>query len=163
MTAREIVDLIKKNVGVPWNEQSYRDTFKLGDPDSTVKGIATTVMVTFDMLKRANQAGLNMVISHEDTFWNDRDDTKDLTSNPLYQMKTEYVKKNGLVIWRIHDHMPPCGRTIRSSGRCGRSESRVENAVMRPCTRSKRPWRVRLPGQAATGSRPFDAWIHEQE
>ena len=67
MTGREVVDLIKKNVGVPWNDQSYRDTFKLGNPDSTVKGIATTVMVTFDMLKRANQAGLNMVISHEDT------------------------------------------------------------------------------------------------
>ena len=54
-------------------------------------------MVTFDMLKRANQAGLNMVISHEDTFWNDRDDTKDLTSNPLYRMKTEYVKQNGMI------------------------------------------------------------------
>ena len=38
MTAREVVDLIKKNVGVPWNERSYRDTFKLGNPDSTVKG-----------------------------------------------------------------------------------------------------------------------------
>ena len=75
MTAREIVDLIKKNIGVPWNEQSYRDTFKMGDPDANVKGIASTVMVTFDMLKRANQAGLNMIISHEDTFWNDRDDT----------------------------------------------------------------------------------------
>jgi putative NIF3 family GTP cyclohydrolase 1 type 2 len=105
MTAREVVDLIKKNVGVPWNEQSYRDTFKMGDPDATVKGIATTMMVTFDVLKRANQAGLNMVIAHEDTFWNDRDDTKDLTANPLYLLKTEYMKKNGMIIWRIHDHM----------------------------------------------------------
>jgi putative NIF3 family GTP cyclohydrolase 1 type 2 len=105
MTAREVVDLIKKNIGVPWNNASYRDTFKLGNPDSTVKGIATTVMVTFDMLKRANQAGLNMVISHEDTFWNDRDDTKDLAMNPLYKMKTEYVLKNDMIIWRIHDGM----------------------------------------------------------
>lgn len=105
MTAREVVDLIKKNVGVPWNENSYRDTFKLGNPDTTVKGIATTVMVTFGMLKRAHEAGLNMVIAHEDTFWNDRDETKDLTSNPLYKMKTEYVLNNDMVIWRIHDHM----------------------------------------------------------
>ena len=105
MTAREVVDLIKKNFGKPWNERSSRDTFKLGDPDTTVKGIATTFMSTFDMLKRANQAGLNMVITHEDTFWNDADDTKDLTANPLYQMKTEFVKKNGMVIWRNHDHM----------------------------------------------------------
>ena len=34
MTGREVVDLIKHHVGVPWNEQSYRDTFKVGNPDS---------------------------------------------------------------------------------------------------------------------------------
>jgi len=93
MTAREIVELIKQHVGVPWNDKSYRDTFKLGNPDSIVKGIATTVMATFDVLQRANQAALNMVITHEDTFWNDRDETKDLTANPLYKMKAEYVLK----------------------------------------------------------------------
>jgi putative NIF3 family GTP cyclohydrolase 1 type 2 len=105
MTGREVVDLIKKNVGVPWNEQSTRDTFKVGNPDSTVKGIATTMMVTFGMLKRAHEAGLNMVISHEDTYWNDRDDTKDLTSNALYKTKTDYILKNDMIVWRMHDHM----------------------------------------------------------
>jgi NIF3 (NGG1p interacting factor 3) len=87
MAAREIVELIKKNQGIPWNDRSSRDTFKVGNPDTTVKGIATTMMTTFDMLKRANAAGLNIVITHEDTFWNDRDDTKDLTENPLYKLQ----------------------------------------------------------------------------
>ena len=31
MTGREVVELIKQNVGVPWREQSYRDTFKFGN------------------------------------------------------------------------------------------------------------------------------------
>jgi hypothetical protein len=44
-----------------------------------------------------------MVIPHEDTWWNDRDDTKDLTANPLYQMKSEYILKNDMIIWRNHD------------------------------------------------------------
>ena len=133
MTAREVVDLIKKNVGVPWNDQSYRDTFKLGNPDSTVKGIATTVMVRSTCSNARNQAGLNMVISHEDTFWNDRDETKDLTANPLYKMKTEYVRKNDMVIWRIHDHMHAMHPdftvvgSLRSVGMKG-----GEDAVMRP-------------------------------
>src|SRR5215467_10654479 len=133
MTAREVVERIKKNIGVPWNERSYRDTFKLGNPDSTVKGIATTVMVTFDMLKRANAAGLNMVIAHEDTFWNDRDETKDLIENPLYKLKTEYVLKNDMIIWRIHDHMHTMKPdytvvgSLRSVGIKG-----GENAVMTP-------------------------------
>lgn len=105
MTGREVVELIKQNVGVPWREQSYRDTFKFGNPDSTVKGVATTVMVTLGMLKRANEAGLNMVISHEVTFWNDRDETKDLLDNPLYKLKTKFMRDNGMIIWRMHDHM----------------------------------------------------------
>jgi putative NIF3 family GTP cyclohydrolase 1 type 2 len=133
MTAREIVELIKKNIGIPWNDHSYRDTFKLGNPDTQVKGIATTVMVTFDMLKRVRQAGLNMVISHEDTFWNDRDETKDLTTIPLYQTKTDYVLKNDMIIWRIHDHMHAMRPdftvvgSLRSVGVKG-----AEDAVMRP-------------------------------
>ena len=105
MTGREVVELIKQNIGVPWREQTYRDTFKFGDPDAAVTGIATTVMVTFGMLKRANEAGLNMVIAHEDTYWNDRDETKDLQDNPLYKMKTEYMRDNNMIVWRMHDHM----------------------------------------------------------
>ena len=46
MTAREVVELIKKNVGMQWNERSTRDVFKVGDPDATVTGIATTMMTT---------------------------------------------------------------------------------------------------------------------
>jgi len=105
MTAREVVELIKKNQGIPWNDRSTRDTFKVGNPDAAVKGIATTMMTSFDMLKRANAAGLNMVITHEDTYWNDLDDTNELTDNPLYKLKTDFVLKNDMVVWRDHDHM----------------------------------------------------------
>ncbi len=105
MTAREIVDLIRKNAGKPWNERSTRDQFKAGNPDTQVKGIATTMMVTLDVLQRAHAAGLNMVLPHEGTFWNDRDDTKDLTENPLYKLKMDFIAKNDMVIWRDHDHM----------------------------------------------------------
>lgn len=105
MTARGVVEVIRKNQGIPWNSRSTRDTFKLGNPDSVVRGIATTMMTTFDMLKRANAAGLNMVITHEDTFWNDPDDTRGLTENPLYKLKTEYALRNDMIVWRDHDNM----------------------------------------------------------
>jgi putative NIF3 family GTP cyclohydrolase 1 type 2 len=104
MTAREIVDLIKKNLGVPWNNQTYRDTFKIGDPDANVTGIATTCITTFDMLKRAHAAGLNLVITHEPTFWRDRDETEDLLDNPVFKAKTEFCRKNGMIVFRFHDH-----------------------------------------------------------
>jgi len=133
MTANEVVDLIKKNSKVPWNERSTRDRFKAGNPDVTVKGIATTMMTTFDMLKRANAAGLNMIITHEDTYWNDPDDTKDLTGNALYKLKTGYILKNDMVVWRNHDNMHATTPDytvvgeLRSAGIKG-----GENASMRP-------------------------------
>jgi hypothetical protein len=64
LTAGEVVERIKKNLGVPWLG-GPTDTFKSGDENSPVTGIATTVMSTFDVLKRAAAAGKNMVITHE--------------------------------------------------------------------------------------------------
>ena len=106
MTAREVVDLIRKNIGVPWpdNDRSRRDTFKVGDPETVVTGIASTWLCMFDVIKRAHAANLNMIITHEDTFWNDPDDVTNLADNPLYKLKTDYCKRNGMVVWRIHDH-----------------------------------------------------------
>jgi putative NIF3 family GTP cyclohydrolase 1 type 2 len=105
MTAREVVDRIKKNIEIPWNEQSYRDTFKVGNPDTEVKGIATTFMATLDLLQRAHSAGMNLVVSHEPTFWNDADTVKDLTGDPIYQFKVDFCTKNNMVVWRLHDHL----------------------------------------------------------
>ena len=77
MKAGEIIDRIKKNLGAPWRDATYRDTFKTGGPDTEVTGIATTAFVTLDVIRKASAAGLNMIIPHEDTFWNDRDDQAD--------------------------------------------------------------------------------------
>jgi putative NIF3 family GTP cyclohydrolase 1 type 2 len=104
MTARDVLYLMKKNLGGPWNDNTYRDVFHAGDPNVEVKGIATTFMATLDLLQRAHAAGLNLVISHETTFWNDRDDTKDLTNDPVYKFKTEFCAKNNMVVLRFHDH-----------------------------------------------------------
>ena len=105
MTAQEVVDRIRKNLGVAWNERSYRDTFKAGAPETEVRGIATTFMATLDLLQRAHAAGMNFVITHEPTFWNDADTTKDLTADPVYQFKTTFCSKNNMVVWRFHDHI----------------------------------------------------------
>ena len=105
MTAGEVVDRIKRNIGGPWREATYRDTFKAGGPDTVVTGIATTVFVTLDVIERAGAAGLNMIIPHEDTFWNDRDDVAVVSTDPLYQTKIDLLRKHDIAIFRIHDHM----------------------------------------------------------
>lgn len=105
MTAGEVVDRIKTHIGVPWRANTYRDTFKSGGAATPVTGIATTVFATFDMIQRAVGAGLNMIIPHEVTYWNDRDDVSLVRANPLYAEKLDYLTRNNVVIFRMHDHM----------------------------------------------------------
>jgi len=104
MTARDVLDLIKKNLGSPWNEKTYRDVFHAGDPNVEVKGIATTFMATLDLLQRAHAAGMNLVITHETTFWNDRDETKDMTADVVYRFKIDFCANNQIAVLRFHDH-----------------------------------------------------------
>jgi putative NIF3 family GTP cyclohydrolase 1 type 2 len=105
LTAGEVVARIKANLGVPWRDTTYRDTFKFGGADTEVKGIATTVFCSFDLVRRAADAGLNMIIPHEDTYWNDRDDVTVVSGDPLYKTKVDFMTKHNIVIFRIHDHM----------------------------------------------------------
>lgn len=76
-TAAEVVERIKKNVGVPWRESTV-DTFKAGDPSTPVTGIAVTMMATLDVLGRAAARGDNLIITHEPTFYSHLDTTASL-------------------------------------------------------------------------------------
>ena len=52
LTARQVIERIQAHVGVPWQSDTV-DTFKAGNPDTPVTGIAVTMMATLDVLKRA--------------------------------------------------------------------------------------------------------------
>jgi putative NIF3 family GTP cyclohydrolase 1 type 2 len=105
LTAGDIVARIKANLGFPWRAATYRDTFKFGGPDTVVKGIATTMFCSYDAIKRAVEAGCNMIVPHEDTYWNDRDDLTIVSGDPSYKLKVDYMREHDVVIFRIHDHM----------------------------------------------------------
>jgi putative NIF3 family GTP cyclohydrolase 1 type 2 len=103
LTPRRIVERIQASLGVTWRTETV-DTFKAGNPDTTVRGIATTVMATMSVLERAAAAGRNFIISHEPTFYGHTDATAEIESDSIYQRKAELIKKHDLVVWRFHDH-----------------------------------------------------------
>jgi putative NIF3 family GTP cyclohydrolase 1 type 2 len=103
LTPRRVVELIQAKLGVAWRTETV-DTFKAGNPDTAVRGIATTVMATMSVLERAAAAGRNFVISHEPTFYSHTDSTSEIEADPIYQRKAELIKKHDLVVWRFHDH-----------------------------------------------------------
>ncbi len=104
LTARQAIERIQKNVGVPWREETV-DKFKAGNPDTQLKGIATTFMATMDVLQRAAASGHNLVISHEPTFYNHLDKTGEFEKDPVYETKRAFIEKNNLVVWRFHDFL----------------------------------------------------------
>lgn len=106
LTAREVIARIQAHVGIPWMQQTV-DTFKAGNPNTQVKGIAVTMMATLDVLQRAASAGQNLVITHEPTFFNHLDKPDDLEekdNDPVLAAKRAFIEQHGLVIWRFHDH-----------------------------------------------------------
>jgi len=77
MTANEVIERIKKTRGSKWRSNTV-DTFKGGDPNTKVTGIAVTMMATMDVLQRAAAKGQNLIITHEPTFYDHLDTTKEL-------------------------------------------------------------------------------------
>jgi putative NIF3 family GTP cyclohydrolase 1 type 2 len=106
LTARQVIERIRSHVGVSWNSDTV-DTFKAGNPDTPVTGIAVTMMATFDVLQRAAAAGNNLVITHEPTFFSHLDKPDELAEgegDPVLAEKQAFIKEHGLIIWRFHDH-----------------------------------------------------------
>jgi putative NIF3 family GTP cyclohydrolase 1 type 2 len=105
-TANAVIEQIKSHVGVPWNEPTV-DTFKAGDPQTTVTGIAVTMMATLDVLQRAAANGQNLIITHEPIFYDHQDNPAQLPQgeqDAVLKQKHEFIARHHLVIWRFHDY-----------------------------------------------------------
>ena len=103
LTAGEVIEQVKVKVGVPWRSPTV-DTIKSGNLETPVKGIATTMMATLDVVQKAAADGLNMVITHEPTFYSHEDKTDVLKDDPTYRFKQEFLDRNKMVVFRFHDH-----------------------------------------------------------
>jgi putative NIF3 family GTP cyclohydrolase 1 type 2 len=103
-TAREVVKSIQDHVGIPWMTQTV-DTFKAGNPDTPVTGIAVTMMATLDVLQRAAANHQNFIITHEPTFYSHQDVPEGMDqSDTVWAEKRAYIDQHHLVVWRFHDH-----------------------------------------------------------
>jgi putative NIF3 family GTP cyclohydrolase 1 type 2 len=113
-TAQELVDRIRKRLGVPWKTDTV-DAFKAGDPSTVITGVVTTSLATIDVLRRAVKAGANVVITSGPTFYSRADSPMPPTgrgrgaaappaADPVFAAKNEFVKTNNLVVWRFSDH-----------------------------------------------------------
>jgi putative NIF3 family GTP cyclohydrolase 1 type 2 len=120
LTAKAVVQRVQSALGGRWVADGL-DGFKAGDPDTPIRGIATTAMATMDVLKQAVQNDVNLILTHEPTFFGRQDgpvpprpaggpggrpgDFPGLSADdPVYLAKKEFIDKNGLVVFRLHDN-----------------------------------------------------------
>lgn len=103
ITAQQLVDRIKTNLGAPWREKTV-DGFKAGDPATVVTGVVTTVSATVPVLQRAVAAGHNFVITQEPLFYSPNDEPGNRTSDPVFVAKKALITEKSLAVFRFSDH-----------------------------------------------------------
>jgi len=81
------------------------DIIVSGHGDQEVTGIVTTFMATVDVIKEAVRIGANLIITHEPTYFNGRDQEAWLAQDEVYKEKKRLLETYNITIWRFHDYM----------------------------------------------------------
>lgn len=137
-TAGEVLSRIRQNIQVEWQEETV-DTYKGGNQNTSVTGIATTFLATMEVLQKARDRGLNMIITHEPTFYNHFDRKDEYGQNdPVVKAKEKFIEDNNMVVVRFHDH-------IHRMKEDGIYKGVVEKLGWNKYEKSQRPYLYTLP------------------
>ena len=102
-TVQDVIDNILAAVDGASLEDTV-DTLKSGIGTQEVTGIVTTFLASQRVIQRAVELGANLIITHEPTFYNHRDEVDWLAEDPVYEAKRALIEENEVAIWRFHDY-----------------------------------------------------------
>jgi putative NIF3 family GTP cyclohydrolase 1 type 2 len=104
MLIQEYIDAVTAwLVGGP--KEKTLDTVKCGDPGQELRGVVVTFMATWVSLRQAAETGVNLLITHEPSFYNHLDETEWLEGDAVYEAKKAFLAEHGIVLWRVHDYI----------------------------------------------------------
>ena len=103
MKAGDVQDYLQSLRGSWTYPADTVDTFKSGDPDADVRGIAVGWMSYTWALRQALSLGCNMFVTHEPTYYNHWDNDESIFRFAGVREKRAFIEENGLVIVRCHD------------------------------------------------------------
>ena len=120
MKIREVIDDMRVWNGLEFSSNQTVDKYLVGDMDAEVKKVGVTMFASIEVIKKAIEEGINLLIVHEPTFYSN-EETVDL-NNPVHRAKKELLESAGITVFRYHDH-PHCMKedlidisTIKYSG-----------------------------------------------
>jgi putative NIF3 family GTP cyclohydrolase 1 type 2 len=104
MSIQQAIDTLIADVpGAPFSETV--DTIKIGDASRPLTSIAITFLANAAVIQKASQMGVELLITHEPTFYNHLDKVDWLSQQPTYLAKRKLLEDNKLVVWRFHDYL----------------------------------------------------------
>jgi len=131
-TARQVINQMQQHLTCAWSQETV-DTFKSGNPDDVVTGVAVSMFANMETLRQAVAKNCNLIIVHEPTFYNHLDKTDMLENNPVYLKKLEYIQKHKLIIFRFHDHWHrtvPDGIYVGMIDKLGWKANQTDNSML---------------------------------
>jgi len=91
----------------PWiDKETTVDKIIVGDPEKEIKSIVTMWMSTFENVREAVRMGVDMIITHEPTFWEHANELETMNAEAfggLGKAKRKFIEESGIVILRSHD------------------------------------------------------------
>ena len=132
LTVRAVVDRMIEDKQTPIEKGSV-DTLIVGRWNQEVTGVATTFMATFEVIKKAQRQGLNLVLTHEPTFYNHLDERDAYGGDdPVVLEKLQFIEEHGMVVFRYHDLPHAASEDMINEGfiaDLGWKELEVDNGV----------------------------------
>ena len=106
MNVSEVIRSIICATEVPlFPEGKTCDFLIAGDPEKEVKKIGSTFMATVDVIRRAIEQEVDLIITHEPTWFTGVDNLDWVEGDPVYEAKKQLLDESGIAVWRFHDYM----------------------------------------------------------
>ena len=103
MKAKELQQYLRTMDGGWVDLENTVDTFKSGNPDEEITGIAVGWMSYDSALKQALELNCNMFVTHEPTYFNHHDHETEVFRLEYVRSKKKFIDESGLIILRCHD------------------------------------------------------------
>ncbi|WP_152392813.1 Nif3-like dinuclear metal center hexameric protein [Paenibacillus guangzhouensis] len=102
ITVQTVLDRLIEPVG---QLEPTVDTLKSGRLNAEVRKVAVVFMATYAVIKQAVESGVDLIITHEPTYYNHMDEVEWLEGDPVYEKKRMLIEESGISIFRLHDYV----------------------------------------------------------
>lgn len=89
---------------LPDRDARTSDILIAGDPNTPVQAVAVSFSASIGAIEQAIATGANLLITHEGIYYSHHHDPRRFEDDPVIQAKRELISREGLSVYRNHDH-----------------------------------------------------------